>query len=384
MKRILLLLNILIAFQAFGKKPEPGCPIHEGIDINRLQYADTIIMESIRKKEIPGAVLAVVHHGQTAYLKAYGNKQVYPDTIPMDVNTVFDLASLSKPVATATSAMILIEKGKMRLHDKVSLYIPGFKDNIQIIHLLTHTSGLPPYAPADTIKKRQEKDPDALIHYIADSRQSFDPGTGFQYSCLNFITLQRIIENISGKNLRDFAKENIFDVLGMEHTDYCPTGETLARTAPTERQSGNQVLRGTVHDPLARLNHGISGNAGLFSDAKDLSLFAAALLHQGAINGKRILSPLGVKSMATIPEGFASFGRSLGWDISSDYSSNQGDLFGPETYGHTGYTGTSLIIDPQNDIAVILLTNRVHPDDKGSVVRLRALVANAVAAAVRK
>lgn len=399
-KFFLLKINSFILFAFFclsslqAQTLEMIQPEKVGLDSKRLQYADEAIMNAIANKEIPGAVLAVVKEDKLAYLKAYGNKQLEPVVEKMDVNTVFDLASVTKPVATATSAMILIEQGKLRLQDKVSMYIPDFqgwqsadgkkRKDIRVIDLMTHTSGLPSYAPVEELQKQfGSPNPDALIKYISTCRRDFEPETNFQYSCLNYITLQRIIEIISKQNLRDFAKTNIFDVLGMIHTDFQPTGETLSRVAPTERQKDGTFLKGVVHDPLARImNGGISGNAGLFSDANDLAVFVAALQNDGIINGKRILSPLGVKALRTLPIGFEKFGRTLGWDISSEYASNKGDLLSPNTYGHTGYTGTSIVIDPDNHVAIILLTNRVHPVDKGNVNRLRAIVANAVAASI--
>ncbi|VBB47952.1 conserved exported hypothetical protein [uncultured Paludibacter sp.] len=394
MKKIFFSLAVfLFTVNIFSQSLPKVSPEQAGMDGRKLLYADSAILQAIHNKDIPGAVLAVVKNDKIAYLKAYGNKQVYPDTIPMDVNTVFDLASCTKPLATAISTMILIERGKIRLHDKVGLYVPDFnswqdstgkKKDVRIVDLLTHTSGLPPYAPVATLEKQYgSPNPSGLISYISTCKRDFEPETNFQYSCLNFITLQRIIEKVSGKNLRDFAKENIFDVLGMKHTDYNPTGETLLRVAPTEKQKDGSVLKGVVHDPLARvMNGGISGNAGLFSDANDLAILATALQNGGEYNEKRILSPLGVKTMQTIPQGFEKFGRALGWDIYSDYASNQGDLFSPNTYGHTGYTGTSIIIDPENKVSVILLTNRVHPEDKSEVVTLRGKIANIVAASI--
>jgi len=382
MKPLFIFTISLFSLSVFAQTLERAIPEDLGIDSRRLHYADEAIYQAIADKEIPGAVLAVVYEGKMAYLKAYGNKQVYPDTIPMDANTVFDMASVSKSMSTAVSTIILLERGKLRLSDRVSMYIPDFKGNIRVVDLLTHTSGLPSYATVDSLRLWYgEPNPDGLIDYISNCRRYFDPGTDFQYSCLNFITLQRIIETISGQNLKDFAKANIFDVLGMEHTCYQPEGETLARVAPTEKQKDGSVLRGVVHDPLARvMNGGISGNAGVFSDAEDMAILAAALLNGGAYNGKRILSPQGVKVMTTVPASVKEFGRSLGWDLESDYASNKGNLLSDNAYGHTGYTGTSIVIDPDNDIAIILLTNRVHPDDGNSTVRLRAVVANAVAA----
>ncbi len=396
MKKIIYLLAALLVVLQTGAQPlRRIAPEKVGIDSHKLKYADEAIQKAINNKEIPGAVLAVVRNGKMAYLKAYGNKQIYPETEAMSVNTVFDMASVSKAMSTAISAMILIERGQLRLLDKVDLYIPGFKGwkepdgqntDIRIIDIMTHTSGLPSYAPVDSLKKKYgAPNPDGLIEYISNCKRDFAPKSKFQYSCLNYISLQRIIETISGESLRTFAKTNIFDVLGMKHTDYCPTGETLALSAPTQRQADGSVLKGIVHDPLARImNGGISGNAGVFSSADDLAILATALLNNGEYKGKRILSPMSVRAMRTVPRSVNSFGRTLGWDLFSPYASNNGDLFGPNTFGHTGYTGTSLIMDPDSNTAVILLTNRVHPDDKGEVVRLRSLVANAVAGAILK
>jgi CubicO group peptidase (beta-lactamase class C family) len=390
-----LIISLFLAVDAlFAQGLARLNPEEAGMDGQRLSLADDAINRAIREKTIPGAVLAVVRHKELVYLKAYGNRQVYPDTAAMTVNTVFDLASLSKPTATATSIMILLEQGKIRLRDNVSLYIPDFKpwtsadgkttEPIKIIHLLTHTSGLPPYAPVDALKKQYSSpNPDGLITYISNVKRNKRPGTAFDYSCLNFITLQRIIENVGGMSLRDFASKNIFQPLGMRHTDYNPTGETLQLTAPTEVQKDGSVLKGVVHDPLARvMNGGISGNAGVFSSAEDLAVLAAMFINRGEINGVRILSPLTVEKMISVPQGYEKFGRALGWDVYSDFRSN-GDIFGAKTFGHTGYTGTSIAIDPVSETAVILLTNRVHPADKGSVSRLREVVANAVAAAIK-
>ena len=367
-------------------------PETAGMDSRRLAYADSAILRSIAADEIPGAVLAVVRFGKLAYLKAYGNRQIHPSPLPMNENTVFDLASVSKPVSTAISAMILIERGLLRLSDNVSLYISGFqpwedsisgrRTGISIIHLLTHTSGLPAYASLEDLQKQYTTpNPDGMIEHISKVQRLSAPGRQFRYSCLNFIALQRVIETISGKSLQVFAQENIFKPLGMNHTDYNPLGETLTLAAPTDR---NDTPTGTVHDPLARvMNGGISGNAGVFSNAEDLAVLAAMLLNNGELNGARILSPLTVKAMRTIPVGYEIFRRTLGWDSSSAYASNRGDLFGQEMYGHTGFTGTSLVIDPETQTAVILLTNSVHIKT-GNVLRLRSIVANTIAGAIVK
>lgn len=385
-KILLLFASCLLAIQLVAQPLERVAPERLGMDSRHLQHADAAILQAISDKAIPGAVLAVVYKGKMAWLKAYGNKQLQPSVLPMEVNTVFDMASVSKSMSTAVSAMILIERGQLRLLDRVDMHVPDFPGDLRVVDLLTHTSGLPPYAPVDSLKTRYgSPNPGGLIEYIATCKRSAEPGKAFIYSCLNYILMQRIIETISGQSLKDFARENIFDVLGMRHTAYQPEGETLERVAPTSKQPDGEVLRGVVHDPLARvMNGGISGNAGVFSDADDLAVFAAALLNDGAYNGRRILSPLGVRAMTTVPESLSQFGRSPGWDVHSSHASLKGDLLSRNAYGHSGYTGTSIVIDPDNDVAIILLTNRVHPDDKGgrAVIRLRGLVANAVAASL--
>lgn len=415
MKTLTSIILFLFSLQAItmAQSLQRVAPEQVGMDSRKLMYADEAIEEAIANKEIPGAVLAVVRNGKMAYLKAYGNKRIYPNTEPMTANTIFDMASCSKSMSTAICTMILAERGKIRLLDPVSRYIPGFKDwesedgkdkkVIRITDLLTHSSGLPPYAPAAELEKKYgSPNPTGLMEYIAGCKRDFNPQTDFQYSCLNFITLQHIIEAVSGQSLRDFARENIFNVLGMNHTDYLPCQRDkngqwvntansrlstldfqLTRVAPTEKQPNGQVLCGQVHDPLARiLNGGISGNAGVFSCAEDIAILCAALQNGGEWNGRRILSPQGVKAMRTVPRSTAALGRSLGWDVFTAYASNSGDFFSPNTYGHTGYTGTSIVIDPDNDTSVILLINAVHPEDGHSVVRLRSLVANVVASSL--
>lgn len=393
----MLLLTCILSVAVFAQPLLRVTPEQVGMDSKKLTNADRIIEDAINKGEIPGAVLAVVKDGKMAYIKAYGNKSVYPSVQKMEVNTVFDLASLSKCVGTTLSFMQLVEQGKVRLTDNVSKFIPGFKGykdtvtgktiDIRIIDLMTHSSGLPPYAPTEElIAKYGSPNPAGLMEYIANCRRDFMPTTQFQYSCLNFITLQNVLQNITGEKLCDYARKHVYDVLGLKYTMYNPTGMTLSLTAPTEKQKDGSVLLGKVHDPLARLlNDGNSGNAGVFSNADDLAVIAVALMNGGVYNGKRILGKLTVETMTRVPAGFESLGRSLGWDNYSSYASNLGNLFTPiVTYGHTGYTGTSMAIDPVAKVAVILLTNRVHPEDKASVVPLRGLVANAVAGAVNR
>lgn len=387
-------------------------PEQVGMSYQHLMFADNVINEAINNKQIPGAVLAVVRHGKMAYLKAYGNRQIIPTIEPMTTNTVFDMASCTKPVATAMATMLLIERGMLRTSDAVSLYLPQFKSwsngndtvTVRIINLLTHTSGLPAYAPIQQLKGKVKKSSQQTLNeYIDNCKRQYKTGTNMLYSCLNYITLQRIIEKLTRQSLRDFCAQNIFEPLGMTHTDFMPCKlnrkgfwvntdkprwekgiqHEVLPIAPTEQQANGQVLKGQVHDPLARvMNGGISGNAGLFTTASDLAILCTMLQNGGVYNGKRIISKATIQAMTTLPAAYKKFGRCLGWDICSPYASNKGDLLSNKAYGHTGYTGTSIVIDPVNDISIILLTNCVHPHDKGNVVRLRSLVANAVVGSI--
>ena len=415
MKHIQLITASLCACLLLGlthaaAQPLPhSTPAVCGISARSLAKADSLINAAIREGRCPGAVLEVVRHGKVAYQKAYGHRQVYPDSKLMTVHTIFDMASCSKSLSTAICAMQLIEQGRLHTSDAVSRYIPGFQSwrqgtdsaTITVMHLLTHTSGLPPYASV-TALKAQYGSPNAaaLMDYIAHCKRDFRPQSQFQYSCLNFITLQHIIEHVTGQNLRDYAAAHIFKPLGMRHTDYLPCrqqadgrwvstdeprwvkegeAEGLTPIAPTEKQADGSVLLGQVHDPLARvMNGGISGNAGLFSNADDIAILCAALLNGGTWKGHRILQPSTVRLMTTVPKGFEKFGRTPGWDCSSPYASPKGSHTSARAYCHTGYTGTSVVVDPDNDLAIILLTNAVHPVDRTSVVKLRREVANAI------
>ena len=392
-------------------------PEENGMDPERLVRVDAVIDDAIRAGDIPGAVLSVVRRNEIVYLKAYGNKSVVPETEPMTVETMFDLASLSKCVGTTLSFMQLVEGGFVRLTDPVKRYIPGFKpwvdpetgEEVDIIlrDLLTHASGLSDYYDADLFVRRFGTNlPDSLMRVIAtEVERHFRPGSDFLYSCLNFITLQKILEKVTGERLCDYAEQHVFAPLGLKHTCYFPLKEDLRTperhldllplVAPTEVQADGTVLKGAVHDPLARLaNGGNSGNAGVFSDAVDLSRICMMVMNQGsALKDKklgfpeentRILSRAAVRLMTSIPpENAPSVGRALGWDVKSEHSGLRGDLFNPETtLMHTGYTGTSLVIDLDTHTAIVLLTNRVHPTDDGSVSRLRALISNIVAGSI--
>lgn len=383
-------LVFLLTQQLAAQKLPVVIPESVGLNTVHLMNIDRVVHQAIEKQEIPGAVIAIVREGKIGYLKAFGNKQIYPTSHPMDVRTVFDLASCTKPLATAISTFLLLEQGKIRLIDPVSYYLPHFKgyesdslkQSIQIIDLLTHTSGLPPYAPVSTLAQEEGDSKEVLKAYISNCKRNTPPKTAMQYSCLNYITLQYIIEEVSGVSLQEFTQKNIYAPLKLTHTTFVPNEDLKAASAPTEVQPDGTLLQGVVHDPLARImNKGISGNAGLFSTAEEVAVLASLFLNQGKANGVQLLSPASIQKMSELPIGLESFGRTPGWDKSSPYASNKGDLF-PTAFGHTGYTGTSVVIDPETHTALIVLTNSVHPYDKGKTVRLRSLLANIVASSI--
>ncbi len=383
-------------------------PLLQGMSAQHLALIDSAVNASIAAGDIPGAVVGVVRNGHLVYEKAFGYKSVYPEKDTMTVETMFDMASVSKCVGTTLSFMQLVEQGKVRLVDPVNYYFPEFKNwvdpetkeevEITVQDLLTHTSGLAAYLPnvSAYINEFGTNSPDSLMMYISTRiKRNFRPGTKQLYSCLNFITLQNILEKVTGERLCDYAQKNVFDVLGLEHTTYFPLyGEKPCRPgleelaklcAPTEIQADGHVLKAEVHDPTARLaNAGNSGNAGVFSNVEDLAVVAAALLGDGSFNGHRILSPLTVKKMFTVPETNAyEVARALGFDTYYTGPYTSGDIFCvDDVRGHTGYTGTSMILDPETNTAVIVLAHRVHPKDEGSTGRLRSVIASIVAASI--
>jgi CubicO group peptidase (beta-lactamase class C family) len=359
----------------------------------RLRQLDIIIKEAIARKDFPGAVILVGRKGKTVFRQAYGESQWVPERRPMEAEMIFDLASITKPLATATSIMILAEQGRVSLDEKVKDYVPGFApyldeagkpaDDARLWHLLTHTSGLPPYADAAEVEKTYGRPcpTEQLVSYIAQLKKTDPPGAAFHYSCLGYITLAHILKKTAGQSIAEFSQEHIFGPLKMKHTFFNPPDKFREFCVPTQVIEG-QPLVGAVHDPLARLQGGISGNAGVFSTVDDLAVFAEMVLSQGESEGTRILSPLGVERMTSVWPKAAFAGRGLGWDLDSGYNTSGGDLFGPNSYGHTGYTGTSIWIDPDTDTYIVFLTNRVHPDDQGAVIAMRSRVANVVAGAI--
>jgi CubicO group peptidase (beta-lactamase class C family) len=389
----LVIISLAAGVAAAATLPRARQPEEVGMSAKRLALLDGLIDEALARKDFPGAVLLVARKGKIVYRKAFGLSQLVPEPRPMEPDMIFDLASLTKPVATATSVMLLVERGRLRLWDKVSEYVPGFTPYLhekglpgepaRLFHLLTHTSGLPPYTDPKEVEKLYGRPcpTEDLVKHIAGLTKESEPGERFVYSCLNYITLAHIIKKVSGSDVAGFSSENIFKPLGMDRTGYNPPEAWRERCVPTEVVDGTP-LRGVVHDPLARLQGGVSGNAGLFSTADDLAVFAEMLLEGGRFRDARVLSPLAVERLTEIYPKYPEFGRGLGWDFTSDYATVKGDLFGLRSFGHSGYTGTSLWIDPETKTIVVLLTNRVHPDDRGEIIALRSKVANVVAASI--
>ncbi len=385
------LLGLAGVTAAAARGQGPPAPV-SAVDAARLARVDGVIEDAIRAGATPGAVLLVGHRDRIVYRKAYGRRAVEPADEPMTLDTIFDLASLTKVVATTTSVMILVEEGRLRLNDRVAAYLPDFarygKDGITLHHLLTHTSGLRP----DLDLVEPWTGADTALALARDEVPVAAPGERFVYSDINFLLLGEIVRRVSGQPLDEFARRRIFEPLGMRDTMFNPPEALRPRIAPTERCTpygwpcggpDARVLRGVVHDPTARRMGGVAGHAGLFSTAGDLAVFCRMVLGGGAVGPVRILSPLSVRKMTSpaTPPGFPQV-RGLGWDIDSAYSSNRGELFPVGSFGHTGFTGTSLWIDPATETFVVFLSNRLHPDGKGDVTPLRARVATVVAAAI--
>lgn len=365
----------------FGLLVLPGTALG-GIDAGRLAVIDELIAEALRRNDMPGAVVLVVHDDAVVWRKAYGLRARKPAEEAMTADTIFDLASLTKPVATATSVMRLIEMGKLRLGDRISQHLPEFtgngKERLTVEQLLLHISGLIADNPIADYQGNKEES----FKKICGLTPLAEPGARFIYSDVNFIILGMLVEKLSGKSLHEFSRTQVFEPLGMKDTGFTPPPSLRERIAPAELRDG-EWMRGQVHDPRAYRLGGIAGHAGLFAPADDLARFARMLLNGGSLEGKQILSPLTVRLLTTarpVPSGM----RALGWDVQTSYSANRGELFpAGKSFGHTGFTGTSIWLDPTSRTAVIFLSNRVHPDGKGNVTRIRGQVATAVAAALQ-
>lgn len=338
------------------------------------------VERAIADGQCAGAVVAVGRRAGVGYLAAFGDRQLTPARAPMTIDTVFDLASLTKPVATATSIMLLVERGELRLGDRIAGHLPALTgagtEAITVEQLLTHNAG---YVPDNPLADFQHGPKEAWRRLLALEPQ-WPPGTTFKYSDVGFELLGRIVENVSGQPLNDFAADNVFRPLGMVDTGFLPDASRRARAAASEPRDG-EMLVGVVHDPRSALLGGVAGHAGLFSTAEDLARYARALLSGGALEGNRLMSPRTIREMIR-PRNVAGNRRSAGWDVQSGYSTNRGELFSQRAFGHGGFTGTAMWIDPELDLFVIFLANRLHPDGKGSVNHFAGRIGSIAAAAI--
>jgi uncharacterized protein YbbC (DUF1343 family)/CubicO group peptidase (beta-lactamase class C family) len=351
---------------------------------SRLAVLDPVINDAIAQQQIPGAVLIIGHDGKVVYRKSYGNRALEPRREEMTLETVFDCASLTKVLATTTAIMQLWEQGKFRMNDPVAKYLPEFgqngKQDITIRQLLVHYSGLAPDMDLATPWEGKEN----AYRMAFEAAPERPPGAAFVYSDVNFVVLGALVERLSGESLDAYSAKHIFGPLGMKETRFVPPSSWESRIAPTEEDENHHLLRGVVHDPTARRMGGVAGHAGVFSTADDLAIFAQALLD----GGRGVLTSATIAKM-TAPQQPVNGTtlRGFGWDIDSPLSSNRGELLPVGGYGHTGFTGTSLWIDPATKTYIVLLTNAVHMNvlpakEKGSAASLRTKVATAVAAAL--
>ena len=432
---ILIFLLCALSGAAFSQRLQAAAPASVGMNTAKLEQIEQLVNADIADKKLPGAVVIVGHKGRIVYRKAFGNRSLMPKVEPMTVDTIFDVASLTKPIATATSIMILVERGKLRLSDPIGKFIPEIEDEqakrATIQHLLTHTAG---YRPDFDLSEKWTGRKGMLAALKKEKLQGI-PGTRFVYSDIGFIVLAEIIQRITGKGVNLFFDEEVvqklftdgtakmrpsiffipweyamFDLPGADVSEYGDVSKSVAnfrvhsaKIAPTEglksQQSylgskfggsdaeGSQILRGQVHDPTSFRMGGVAGHAGLFATADDLAVYCQMILNGGVSPSlsvrNRILSTQTVARM-TAPNVVSDDGaaRGLGWDINSAFSSNRGELFPLGSFGHTGFTGTSIWIDPTSQTFVVFMSNRVHPDGKGDVTPLRARVATVAASAI--
>lgn len=350
------------------------------LDPALLDTIDALVEQGIEEAKLPGAVVMVGHAGSVVFHRAYGQRQSTPEPLPMKPETVFDMASLTKPVATATSLMILRDRGVICLHDKVSQHLPEFAENgkqdVTIEQLLLHVGGLIP----DNSMSEYREGRDKAVENLMNIDLNYEPGSRFRYSDVGFQILGELVHRKTGKSLHEFSREAIFQPLGMTETGYLPPEALRERAATTEQREG-RWMRGEVHDPRAYAMDGIAGHAGLFSTATDLAIYAQMMINWGQYGGVSILNPDTVRAMTagyTVPTGQ----RGLGWDKHSGYSSNRGEGMTASAFGHGGFTGTAMWIDPDLELFVIFLSNRVHPHGKGSVNPLAGAIGSIAAKAV--
>lgn len=352
----LYLVGALALGDPTGRLPARA-PESVGMAAERLEIIDRIVSEGIRAGGYPGAAVIIGRQGAAVWRKGFGtlgwgleSRAVTADS------TIYDLASLTKVVATTTAAMILYDEGRLSLDSKVADYLPGFvgkwKDEVTIRHLLTHRSGL----PAGRELWRVARTPEQNKHAVIETTLRFRPGRSYIYSDLGADVLGWVVESIAGQPLDAFVRQRVFEPLGMTDTDFLPPDSVRDRVAPTDRSARRGFAVGVqVHDENAYVLGGVAGHAGLFGTADDLAVFAQMMLNGGRYGETRIVSEETVRLFTQRAAG----SRALGWEM-AEGRHGAGEYLSPTAYGHIGFTGTSMWIDPQRDMFVILLTNRVH------------------------
>ncbi len=377
MKKIKLYILPIVIIIVFGfSLSSCSSKVEKQFDFSEV---NNLMEQAISDSVFPGAVLLFGIDDSFLYEKSFGHYTYNKTSQPVKTNSIFDLASVSKVVGTTSAAMILVDRGKLKLDEKVITYLPEFnnngKDKITIRNLLLHNSGLPAF------KKYYDKYSTAkeVINDIMNLKLIYEPGTKYVYSDLGMITLQKVIEKISGTTLDKFLKKELFEPLGMNLTMYNPSNKMKQNCVPTEIDDfwRMRLLQGEVHDERAYLLNGVAGHAGLFSTAEDLSKFARMLLNGGVYNGKQIINKKTIDEWTTKQSEQSD--RGLGWDTRSKEKSSSGKYFSMNSFGHTGYTGTSIWVDEDKKLFVILLTNRVYPTRKNrKIIQFRPVIHNAV------
>lgn len=365
------------AFAPHATARPPQAPAFKA---EKLAAIDAAVAQAIADRKLPGGVLWLENNGET-YRKAYGDRALTPNRLPTTEDTIYDAASLTKVIATTTAVMQLAERGKIDLEAPVARYLPAFaqngKDKITIRHLMTHMSGLRPGIPATPPWSGIE----AAIERACSETPRHVPDSAFLYSDINYIVLGEVVRRASGQPLEVYTRDHIFVPLKMTDTGFLPPAAKLSRIAPTELVDG-KMIHGVVHDPTSRRMGGVAGHAGLFTTAADTARFARMLINGGTLDGVRVLSEQSVALM-TRPHNDGSERRGLGWDIDSRYSGPRGRWIPAGTsFGHTGWTGTSLWIEPATRTFILFFGNRVHPDGKGDVTGLRREIATLAAEAL--
>jgi SSS family transporter len=410
---IAIAVPVFLASRGFAETPSSPKTQAATVERDDFSAVSQLVNQAVATKKLPGAVVVIGHDGRKVFEQAYGNRALEPTVEAMTVDTIFDMASLTKCLATATAVMQLYEQHKLQFDDPVAKYLPEFgvngKQAVTIRELLTHYSGLPEDVDIKDTWGLAAPDKAEGIRRAMNATLYGPPGVTFKYSDINFITLGVLVEKISGLPLNEYAQKNIFDPLGMTHTRYLPGKEWIPQIAPTAyddqgaaatNPNYDHMLRGTVHDPTTRRMGGVAGHAGVFSTAGDVAIFAQALLDKLAGRSSRFPLQQATLKLMTQPEQpssaaggatvFTADGKTItgvatrgfGWDINTAFSRPRGEVFPIGSFGHTGFTGTSLWMDPKSDSYVVILANAVHPRGAPPISALRGQVATAAAKAL--